>query len=79
MKMLMAELLENNITKKLESKSLISNTSEEFIETLVLLCNVLDVDVPLWTYKEEKKLLKKNEVIVSVNSEKNLTLRIYIK
>ena len=79
MKMLIAELLENNISNKLESQNLAHETSEEFIEALVLLCSGLDVDVPLWTSKEEKMLKRKNEVLIPIDSEKNRVLRISIK
>lgn len=74
----MAELLESNIRKKLESQSLVTGTSEEFIEALVQLCNNLDVDVPLWTHKEEKMLQKKNEVLIPLDSARNIILKIYV-
>jgi hypothetical protein len=77
MKILYAELLESNVQTKLESKKLTTGTSEEFIEALVLLCNGLDVDVPLWTHREEKMLEKKNEVVIPVDPEKNIVMKIY--
>lgn len=79
MKTLIVELLENNTSKRLESQNLVHETSEEFIDALVLLCSRLDADVPLWTSKEEKILRKKNEVLISVDSEKNRVLRIIVK
>lgn len=79
MKTLMAELIENGIPKRRESKSLISGTSEEFIEALVFLCNKLDAEVPLWTHKEEKMLQKKNEVLIPVDSAGNTLLRLRIE
>ncbi len=79
MKTLIVELLENNISKKLESHNLVHETSEEFIDALVLLCSGLDVDVPLWTSKEEKMLKKKNEVLIPSDSEKTKVLKIFIK
>lgn len=77
MKTLIVELLENGVSKRLESQNLTHETSEEFINALVLLCSGLDVDVPLWTSKEEKILKKKNEVPIPI--EKNKVLRISIK
>lgn len=79
MKTLIVELLENNISKRLEAQNLTHETSEEFIDALVLLCSRLDADVPLWTSKEEKVLKKKNEVLVPIDSEKNRMLKISIK
>lgn len=79
MKMLYAELLENNVQKKLESQNLTSGTSEEFIEALVLLCSGLDVDVPLWTHREEKMLQKKKEVVIPVDSERNIVMKIFVQ
>ena len=78
MKKLIAELIENNETKKLEMKQLETDAAEEFIEALVLLCNKLDVDIPFWTHREEKLLQKKNEVIIPVNEAKNVVMRLYI-
>jgi hypothetical protein len=79
MKTIIVELLENNISKKVESKNLLHETSEEFIDALVLLCSRLDAHVPLWTSKEEKILKKKNEVLIPIDSEKNRVLKIIIK
>lgn len=79
MKTLVAELYENCILKKSESKSLVGGTSEEFIEALVLLCNGLDADVPLWTHKEEKMLQRKNEVVIPIDSSRNSKLKIYLR
>lgn len=79
MKMLFAELLENNISKKVESQSLEAGTSEEFFEALVLLCSGLNVEVPVWTHKEDKMLQKKKEVLFVMDPGENRALKIYSK
>lgn len=54
---------ENNILKE-ESKFLPSSDSKDFIESLVYLCNKLDISPPVWTFVQERELNKKNEVII---------------
>ncbi len=79
MKKLIVELMEKEALKKSESYALCSEGIEAFLEALVLLCNKLDVDIPLWTYREEKILQRKNEVRIPVNGDESLQLRIMTK
>ena len=65
MKILIVELVKNDEFVKSESLVLQTERTDEFLEALVLLCNKLGVEVPIWTYKEEKMLLKRNAVIIS--------------
>ena len=65
MKILIVEMVKNDKFVKSESLVLQTERTDEFLEALVLLCNKLGVEVPIWTYKEEKMLLKRNAVIIS--------------
>lgn len=78
MKKLIVELVENDVLKKSESRVLHTERIEEFLEALVYICNKLNADVPLWTYREEKALLKTNLVIISEGDDDITKLRISI-
>jgi len=78
MKKLTVDLLENGILKKTESQVLFSDRVEEFIEALVFICNKLNADVPVWTFREEKMLLKTNLVTITLGDNGDTILRISI-
>lgn len=78
MKKLIIELVEKDVLVKTESQILHTERMDEFLEALVLMCNKLGVDVPIWTHKEEKMLLKKNVVIIS-NDDNITQLKIMTK
>ncbi len=79
MKTMTIEVQERGAIQKSAVQELHSDKVEEFLEVMVLLCNKLDVDVPLWTYKNEKTLQKKNEVSMTIDSELDMHLRIHIE
>ncbi|MEN6314553.1 MAG: hypothetical protein ABFD25_09935 [Clostridiaceae bacterium] len=76
MKKLVIDLLENDVLKKSESQVLFSDRIEEFLEALVFICNKLNTDVPVWTFREEKLLLKTNLVTIPISESGDTILRI---
>ncbi len=73
MKILKGEILQNDVTTK-TAKMHYHNEMGFFI-ALVTICDQLDIDVPIWTIKEERLLEKKQEVVMWL--EKNIVLKIY--
>lgn len=78
MKKLIVDLLENDVLKESESQVLFSDRIEEFLEALVFLCNKLNTDVPVWTFREEKLLQKANLVKIPIDESNNTILKISI-
>lgn len=76
MKNLHGELLQNSITTKKVSKSLVSDDPREFIKAFILICTELDIDVQLWTSTEDKALKKRKEVSIKIDNDRVLTLKI---
>lgn len=76
MKKLMIDLLEKGVLMKSDSQVLFTDRIEEFLEALVYICNKLNADVPVWTLREEKLLLKTNLVMIPISECGNTILRI---
>ncbi|MCC5911280.1 MAG: hypothetical protein JJT76_12655 [Clostridiaceae bacterium] len=75
MKSLKGELIEDSTIIKTSSASY--NNPSDFFIALVTISDNLDVDIPIWTLKEDKLLKQHKEVILQLDT--NLSLRIYLQ
>jgi L-serine deaminase len=67
MKFLNIDLIQNDVLCRTEAQQLQTGKSGEIIGALVLICNKLGVDIPVWTYRNERTLSRKKEVTLQLD------------
>lgn len=75
MNLLKGDIIKNGIIVK-SSAVPYDNNSTDFFIALVTISDNLNVDIPIWTLKEDRGLEKNSEVIIPLKDD--VSLKIYV-